>query len=106
MIEVSDLQIRSQAGLLFLPQQLIWYVLVAMACVGLVAGLRRDPLLSCLLAGLSVTVAAAVALHNGNIGTMVRFRDWIVPLVVWLSALGATTVASRLMARPATVAVR
>jgi hypothetical protein len=92
-------QIYSRSGLVFLPQQLIWYILLVLAAVGFAAGIRRDPLVSCLLVGLAATGSAAVALTNGNIGTMVRFRDWIVPLVVWLSALGGTTLVSRIMSR-------
>jgi hypothetical protein len=90
-------QIPSRSGLAFLPQQLVWYILVALACVGLPAGLRRDTLVTCMLAGLTIAVSAAIALNSGNIGTMVRFRDWIVPFVVWLSALGATSLVSRIM---------
>jgi hypothetical protein len=92
-------QIYSRSGLAFLPQQLIWYLLVALAAVGAAVGLRRDPLVSCLLIGLSIVGAAAIALTNGNIGTMVRFRDWIVPLVVWLSAVGTTAIVSWAMPR-------
>lgn len=92
-------QVHSRSGLVFLPQQLIWYCLLALAAVGFAAGIRRDPLVSCLLVGLSAACAAAIGLTNGNIGTMVRFRDWIVPLVVWLSALGGTTLVSRLLSR-------
>jgi hypothetical protein len=36
--------------------------------------------------------AAAVALYNGNVGTMVRMRDSVVPVVVWLSAVGGCAV--------------
>lgn len=39
------------------------------------------------------------ALNSGNIGTMVRHHDTIVPFVVWLSALGAVTITSRIMRR-------
>lgn len=88
-------------GSVLLPQQLVWYALVVLACVGLVAGLRRDALVTCLLVGLSLTAAATIAVNNGNVGTLVRFRDLIVPFVVWLSALGATSVMSRVMARVA-----
>ncbi len=94
-------QMSPRLGVVLLPQQCIWYVLVVLACVGLVAGLRRDPLVTCMLAGLFVAGWVAMAPNNGNIGTMVRFRDLIVPSLVWLSALGATSVASRMMSRAA-----
>jgi hypothetical protein len=92
-------QIDTPSERLFLPQQVLWYLLVAFACVGLVAGLRRDPLVTCLLAAFAVTGGLVIALNSGNIGTMVRHRDTIVPFVVWLSALGATSTLSKLAAR-------
>jgi hypothetical protein len=88
-------QVYSRAGLAFLPQQLIWYGLVVLAAAGLLAALHRDALLTCLLIGISAVAAAGISLTNGNFGTMVRFRDWIVPLIVWVSAVGAATIASR-----------
>jgi hypothetical protein len=94
-------QIRSTAQIIFLIQQVIWYLLVALALVGLVAGLRRDALVTCLLASFAVIGAGVIALNSGNIGTMVRHRDTIVPFVVWLSALGAVTTASGIMSRSA-----
>lgn len=87
--------------LVTLPQQLVWYMLVFFSCVGVFVGLRRDALVTCMLAGLSLAGAAAVALNNGNIGTMVRFRDLIVPSVVWLSALGATAMGASVARRGA-----
>jgi hypothetical protein len=94
-------QVPRGLGSVFLVQQLVWYILVCLACVGLVAGLRRDALVTCLLVGLSLAGSLAIALNNGNVGTLVRFRDLIVPLVVWLSALGATSAMSRVMAHVA-----
>ena len=89
-------QVASTTEIVFLAEQVIWYLLVAMAFVGLIAGCRRDALLTCMLAGISVTGGAVIALNSGNIGSMVRLRDTIVPFLVWLSALGATSVVSRM----------
>jgi hypothetical protein len=71
--------------------------MVLFAVVGVIAGLRRDPLLTCILVGLIAAGLAVIAMNSGNVGTMVRHRDTIVPFVVWLSALGAVDAASRLM---------
>jgi hypothetical protein len=90
-------QMNSATMLTFLPQQLLWYVIVALAVVGFVAGLRRDALVTCLLAGVAAVGAAGVGLNSGNFGTMVRHRDMIVPFVVWLSALGGVVMVSRLL---------
>jgi len=36
--------------------------------------------------------AAAVALYSGNVGTLVRMRDSVVPVIAWLSAVGGCAV--------------
>ena len=92
-------QIQSTSEMVFLPQQVVWYVLVPFAIVGLVAGLRRDALVTCMLAGLAAAGAVVVALNSGNVGTMVRHRDTVVPFVVWLSALGAVATVSHWVSR-------
>jgi hypothetical protein len=94
-------QIESRSEIVFLAQQVVWYILVVLAVAGLVAGLRRDALVTCLLAGLAVTGGAVIAINSGNIGSMVRFRDTIVPFVVWLSAVGAISTMSRIVSRGA-----
>jgi hypothetical protein len=92
-------QIQSTSEMVFLPQQVVWYLLVPFAIVGLVAGLRRDALVTCMLAGLAAAGAVVVALNSGNVGTMVRHRDTVVPFVVWLSALGAVATVSNWVSR-------
>jgi hypothetical protein len=87
-------QMESRQELIFLPQQLAWLLLVPLAIVGLLAGLRRDPLVTCLLFGVAGAGALATALNSGNVGTMIRHRDTVVPFVVWMSACGAVTLAS------------
>lgn len=42
-----------------------------------------------------------IALNSGNLGTMVRFRDTIVPFVVWLSARGAISLVNVVVSRGA-----
>lgn len=88
-------QISSLPEIVFLPQQVLWYVLVVFGTIGVVAGLRDDALLTWLLGSVAVTGSAVIALHSGNIGTMVRFRDTIVPFVVWFSAFGVVVALSR-----------
>jgi hypothetical protein len=95
-------QAQSVPEMVFLPQQVVWYVLVVLAAIGVATGLRRDPLVTCLLCGLTVAGAVAIALYSGNVGTMVRHRDTVVPFIIWLSALGATSTASTCMSRAST----
>jgi hypothetical protein len=82
-------QLESLSSLAILPQQLAWYTLVVLAVAGGWVGLRRAPLLTAALTGCCLGGMALVAPNSGNIGTLVRHRDIIVPFVVWLSALGA-----------------
>jgi hypothetical protein len=89
-------QVESLQEILFVPQQVAWYLLALLGLVGVVAGLRRDALVTCLLASFAAAGAAAIALNSGNIGTMVRHRDTLVPFIVWLSALGGVELASKL----------
>jgi hypothetical protein len=81
-------QMRSTSELLFLPVHLGWYVMLLLLPVGVVAGWRRDPWVTCVLVGLALPTAAAVALTNGNVGTLLRMRSLVIPQLVWLSALG------------------
>jgi hypothetical protein len=81
-------QLASTRELLYLPEQLAWYVLLAFFPVGLVAGWRREPITTVLLGAYTLPTAAALALTNGNVGTLLRLRGIVVPYVLWLSAVG------------------
>jgi len=87
-------QAASRSGLAYLPQQMVWYLLFILAVVGCVVGFKRDALLTFLLLATCVSYGAAVAFTSGNIGTMVRHRDLVVPIVVWFSGLGAASILS------------
>lgn len=91
--------IASSPALAFLPQQIVWYVLVVLAAAGFPAGLRRDALVTFILAGGIFVGGGVVALTSGNVGSLVRHRDTVVPFVVWLSALGTVSVLLRLTSR-------
>ena len=90
-------QVQSTSEIVFLAQQVVWYLLVVFAAVGLIAGLRRDALVTCMLAGMTAAGGAVIAFNSGNIGTMVRLRDTVVPFVLWLSALGIVATISTIM---------
>jgi hypothetical protein len=83
---------ESRSALALVPQQLAWYGLAALAAAGLLAGWRRDAVFTWLLAGNVLLGAAAVSLFNGNVGTLVRMRDSVVPVMMWLSAVGGCAV--------------
>ena len=80
---------RSTATLAYLPEYIVWCLLVALALIGLPFAFRRDIIVAGLLVGHAVVAAATVALISGNIGTLVRHRGLALPYFVWLSGVGA-----------------
>lgn len=79
----------STSELALAPQQIAWYLAVVAALVGVRVGLRRDPWLTCVLAGIAMAGLIIIGPNSGNVGTLVRHRDLIVPFVLWLSVIGA-----------------
>jgi hypothetical protein len=84
-------QLNSSASLTYLPQQFAWYALALLAIPGLVAGFKRDALVSWILLAYLLAGVAVIAPISGNIGTLVRFRDMVVPPVALLGAAGFTS---------------
>jgi len=84
-------QNRSMQQVLFIPQQVVWYVLAGLAVIGVVAGLRRDVLLTSVLTWMALGHLAVVAVGSGNFGSMIRHRDTAFEFIVWLGALGAVS---------------
>lgn len=97
-------RVDSRSAIVFLPQHMLWYALVLALPWGVAAGLRRDPLVTMLLLCYAAANALAIALGDGNVGTLVRHRDGVVPFVVWLSAMGAVALAARVAPRAVEVA--
>ena len=92
-------QVATKSEMVFVPEQLLWYLLVVVAIVGLRPAWRRDPLLVSLLVGYVLPTAAVLALVNGNVGTLVRLRGLITPFLIWVGALGGTVILQRLVAK-------
>jgi hypothetical protein len=80
-------EVQSRSALLYLPEQIIWYFLVALALPGVVLAMRRDTLVTSLLFAHAAVAAVTVALTSGNVGTLVRHRGLALPYFVWLSAV-------------------
>jgi hypothetical protein len=81
-------RVESSAMRAYVPEQIVWYLMVAALPFGFVSALRRDALVASLLLVSAVASALLIALVSGNIGTLVRHRGLIIPLIVWLSAVG------------------
>jgi hypothetical protein len=80
---------QSRAAAAYIPEQVIWYVLAALAPVGMLFGFRRDPIVTGLLIAYTLLIAAASAFTDGNVGTLVRHRGLLLPYLVWFSGVGA-----------------
>jgi hypothetical protein len=91
----------SASELAFLPEHLVWLLIVAFTPIGIVVGWRRDRLVTSLLIGFVLPTAAALAITNGNVGTLLRLRGLVSPYLIWLAVLGALAAAESLLARRA-----
>jgi hypothetical protein len=91
--------VRSRGELALLPEHMIWYLMIVLTPAGLVAGWKRSPLLTCVLIGYAIPMAAAIAVTNGNVGTLLRLRALVAPQLVWISAIGLLAVVSALLER-------
>jgi hypothetical protein len=94
-------QARSKTLLAYMPEQMVWYLMVALVPFGFVCALRRDPLVASLLLAVAAISATLVALVSGNVGTLVRHRGMVIPYIVWLAAVGASELWVRWHDRPA-----
>jgi hypothetical protein len=92
-------QVGSVAGWLFVPLNLAWYALLVLAVAGLPAALRRDALVTALCAGYLVAGLIVIAPNSGNIGTLIRHRDMVVPFVIGLSSVGLVGILSAVASR-------
>jgi hypothetical protein len=98
-------RIESRTALAYLPEQMVWYLMVLLTPIGIWAGLRRDSVITSLLVCHAATAALMVAVSGGNVGTLVRHRGLALPFLVWLSTLGAVEFGRWLLARGATARV-
>ena len=89
-------QVESRVELAFMPEQVAWYAIAVLAVVGLRSAYRRDALLTMILVGYSAAMSAAIALTNGNVGTLVRLRGLVTRFVVWIAAVGLAVMLAKL----------
>ena len=92
-------EMASIGELAFLPEQIIWYVLLLALPAGVAAGWRRDPAVTALLIGFAIPTAAVIAVTNGNVGTLLRLRGLVMPHLIWIGIFGLLTMAERVLAR-------
>ena len=90
-------EMATPSELVFFPEHAVWLLMVVFAPIGVVAGWRRDRRLTALLVGFMLPTAAALAVTNGNVGTLLRLRGLVTPYLVWIAVLGALSVAEYLL---------
>ena len=91
-------QAASRGELAFLPEHLLWYLLLATVPFGLAAGWRRDPLVTAVLIGFVLPTALVLAFTNGNVGTLLRLRGLVTPYLIWIGVLGMCVIGEALVA--------
>lgn len=92
-------EIVSRSELVFLPEHIVWLLIVIFAPIGVVEGARRDWLMTSLLMGFILPTAAALAVTNGNVGTLLRLRGIVSPYFMLVAAVGVLSVAEHLLGR-------
>jgi len=92
-------QAVSLRELVYVPEQLVWYAMLALLPIGMVAGWRRDAATTAMLIGYLMPTSMILALTNGNVGTLVRLRGMVMVILVWVSALGLCALIERVLAR-------
>ena len=91
--------------LVYVPEQLAWYAMLALLPIGIVAGWRRDAATTAMMIGYLMPTSMILALTNGNVGTLVRLRGMVMIILVWVSALGLCALLERMLARASGVHV-
>ncbi len=91
-------QVESRSALAYVPEHVLWIVLLLLTPIGAIAALRVDAVLGSLLIMHGGAAAAMVALSGGNVGTLVRHRGLAMPYFAWLAGLGLVVVAARIFA--------
>lgn len=73
---------------LLIPQMILWYFLLPLALIGAATGLRWNPW-NCFFLEVSLFAWIVMgALSNANIGTLIRLRDMVTPIVLLFAAAG------------------
>lgn len=93
-------EMRSTSELAFMPEHILWYLMIATLPFGVVAGWRINPLATALLLGVALPTAAVVAATNGNVGTLLRMRGLVTPYFAWVSAVGLCAIGEWLCSMP------
>jgi hypothetical protein len=81
--------VQSRVAVAYVPEQIVWYLIAALAVIGTFSACRRDPIVTGLLVSHALVIGMAAAFTDGNVGTLVRHRSLAIPYLVWLAGVGA-----------------
>jgi hypothetical protein len=99
-------EMASKSELIFLPEHLLWLVIVVFAPIGAVVGWQRDATITACLLGFALPTAAVLAVTTGNVGTLLRLRGLVTPYLLWFAVLGGLAVSEWLLTRARASALR
>jgi hypothetical protein len=83
----------------YLPEHVLWFVMIALLPFGIRAGLSRHPVATLIMASYIGVMFAAIALYSGNVGTLARHRGLLLPFVICLSAVAVCDLLARVAAK-------
>ena len=90
-------EMRSASELAFFPEHVLWWLTLLLTPAGVIEGWRRDRRVTAILIAFVVPMAAALAVTNGNVGTLLRLRGLVTPFMIWLAVLGALAAAEHIL---------
>ena len=92
-------EMASKSELIFLPEHLLWLLIVLFLPIGAVVGWQRDATITACLLGFALPTAAVLAVTTGNVGTLLRLRGLVTPYLLWFAVLGGLAVSEWLLTR-------
>jgi hypothetical protein len=98
-------EMMSASELAFFPEHVVWWLTVLFLPAGVIEGWRRDRRVTAILIAFVLPMAAALAVTNGNVGTLLRLRGLVKPFMIWLAVLGALAVAEHVLTSKAAPAM-
>jgi hypothetical protein len=98
---VMPLPWQAQTMLLraYVPEHVVWLLLVALLPFGVWAAARREPAGSFVMAAYIAVMFVGVALRSGNVGTLARHRGLVLPFVICMGAVAVCHLLWRLAER-------
>lgn len=71
-----------------MPQMVFWYFLLPFMFIGIIISLGRNKVGALIIMGYLVLSTVSIALSSGNIGTLVRHRDYVSQFYLIFAAIG------------------